>query len=169
MLPRKDDWIYFSFLSVSTIDDPMLGISLVVCVSGCPRQCEGCHTPHLQNVEYGKLINTSELMCKIKYQLSLSSDLIDNIVFLGGEPLLYPLAIHSIITQLNEYRTILYTGYDYDDVPDYIKNDVDILKTGEWVEDLESNKFPASTNQEVYINNKLLTNEELNNLPINMR
>ena len=83
-----------------------IGISLEVWFQGCKFGCPGCQNPDLQNLDGGQLIDTDLVL----EHLNNYKDFYNSIVLLGGEPVLQPKALNSIITNCN-IPSILYKIY----------------------------------------------------------
>lgn len=147
-------------------DDPeRSGVGLTLFVCGCPHRCLYCHNKQSWNVENGVLLNLKQ----IKDRIDNSLDLIDSFIFCGGEPLLYENQIKEInkYCKEKELKTILYTGYKWHGIDSIIREEVDIIIDDIYMDELKQNTFPASKNQNVYINGKMLSDQEINDLPIN--
>lgn len=129
-------------------------ISIAISVAGCPLRCHGCHSPELWTERGGTELSQKafqEILDRYKGMATC-------VLFLGGEWREDSLVSHLKLAKENDYLTCLYTGEN--SVSDSIKENLDFLKTGKWIESnggLESKE----TNQ-VYINCK--TSENLNKL-----
>lgn len=123
-----------------------IGISLEVWFQGCKFGCPGCQNPDLQNLDGGQLIDTSEVL----EHLNNYNDFYNSIVFLGGEPVLQPKALNSIITNCN-ITAILYTGFLYEELPEDIKQVMHVIVDGQYKEELKTNSFPSSKNQRIFV------------------
>jgi organic radical activating enzyme len=82
------------------------------------------------------------------------NDFYNSVVMLGGEPCLQMTALTHLIDNIN-LPIVLYTGWYYSDIPKYIRNSVDIIIDGPYIEKLRTENFPISTNQNIYVNGKL--------------
>jgi anaerobic ribonucleoside-triphosphate reductase activating protein len=104
-------------------------VSLVFSISGCPLRCKGCHSKHLWK-ERGLELSTWTFLSRIeKYE-----SLITCICFFGGEWEEDKLVELLKLSREKGFKTCLYTGLD--DVSDVIKDNLDFLKTGPWIEKL---------------------------------
>ena len=63
----------------SIVDGP--GIRFTIFTQGCPHNCEGCHNPQTHDFHGGNIVDTDELLEKVK-----SNPLLDGVTFSGGEP-----------------------------------------------------------------------------------
>ena len=123
-----------------------IGISLEVWFQGCKFDCPGCQNPDLQNLDGGQLIDTDVVL----EHLNNYKDFYNSIVFLGGEPVLQPKALNSIITNCN-ITAILYTGFLYEELPEDIKQVMHVIVDGQYKEELKTNSFPSSKNQRIFV------------------
>jgi anaerobic ribonucleoside-triphosphate reductase activating protein len=92
------------------------GSRLVIWVSGCPRQCEGCASLALQNPKSGRKLPIEHLLRRI---LAIRLPL-DGITLTGGEPVDQANAISGLLdrlfTERPEWNTLLFTGYTLDEI-----------------------------------------------------
>ena len=125
--------------------------SFTIWFSGCTIRCNGCHNKQLWDKSSGNEMavdNVVDIIVRECHKLNT-----DTVVLLGGEPLdqelrdLYQLCadIH-----LHDIRIWLYTGYNYDEIPVVIKECVDVIKCGRYIDELKCDGFPSSTNQELW-------------------
>jgi len=139
--------------SGSIVDGP--GIRTVLFVQGCMRKCEDCHNPSTWDIEMGKEIDIEEIVedlnkkCLNK-KLSIS----------GGEPLLQYPAILELIKKLHNFDIVLYTGFEFNDVPKEILKHVNYIKVGKYLKEKRTTITPyiGSKNQK-FINLKGEINE----------
>lgn len=133
-----------------------LGIRVAVWVSGCPHHCRGCFNAHYFDPKKGTPFSEKHLD---KILQDLDNSYIDGISLLGGEPLApYNIeGMYSIICAIRERfgntKTIwVYTGYLFEEVPDYIKDSVDYIMDGKYEKDNPTKKpFRGSDNQCLYV------------------
>lgn len=115
-------------------------ISLGFYACGCRLRCPGCHSPELWSEHNG--FTLSEELFKsllLKYAHKISC-----IVFLGGEWHPEELIEFLSLAQQAGLKTALYTGLN--DVPQAIKDHLDYLKVGPWIQSL-GGLTSAETNQ----------------------
>ncbi len=118
------------------------GLGLEVYFQGCSKRCVGCHNPELQG--YGGLeYDTEIIFINIKV-----AKLYDSLIFLGGEPLEQMEAVRELMNNSGLYN-ILYTGWEYEEIPGDIRQVMDMIISGPYIEELATNDFPASANQKV--------------------
>lgn len=124
-------------------------ISINIYFSGCSKEpkCPGCHNPHLWNKEDGVLMPFSY----IREQIKNRSELAGAIVFLGGEPLDQEFAVLEIAILAQELHldTYLYTGWEIEEVPETIRNIINVIISGPYIQELANpaGVWPASSNQ----------------------
>lgn len=136
----------------SIVDGP--GIRFTIFVQGCPHNCKGCHNPHTHDFEGGTVVDTEELLEKIK-----SNPLLDGVTFSGGEPFCHAQALSGLGRQIRELGldVITYTGYTFEqlfekreenhwnelfEVTDFLIDGPFILEQKDW-----EIKFRGSSNQ----------------------
>lgn len=153
---------------MTTNDDPTLEtISLTLFVAGCVRRCIGCQNPKLQEVNEKNhtMLSVPEIKKIIENKLCL----IKSVVFCGGD---FLPTNEIILIQLVDFcksknlKTILYTGELFENLSEYLKQNVNIIIDGPYDYHRKTNNFPASSNQRCWIDGKL-TNYR--NLKINKR
>ncbi len=93
----------------SIVDGP--GIRFTIFTQGCPHHCEGCHNTHTHDFSGGTVIDTDELLKKIK-----SNPLLDGVTFSGGEPFCQAEALAYLGSQIRTMglNVITYTGYTFE-------------------------------------------------------
>lgn len=149
-------------ISFSFNDHPLRKPSIVLYFCGCPHKCKGCHSKELQDLNSNLCIDikSEELFNTVSYYITYYKDYLNGLVLLGGDPLVHTdflIEFLSLLKKEHDYVNVaLYTGYLFDEVKEELKNLVDVIVDGKYVEDLKTNKFPASSNQRVFIkeNNK---------------
>jgi len=128
------------------------GPAFTIWFSGCTAKCPGCHNAGLWSRSHGSDYGIHDIMSMV-----MNDDIqreYDDIVLLGGEPLeqdLYELMDLVGILVLYGFRIWLYTGWEYEDVPGFFKNNCHFIKTGRYMAELKCDGFPASRNQRVFI------------------
>lgn len=93
----------------SIVDGP--GIRFTIFTQGCPHHCEGCHNPQTHDFDGGEIVDTEELLEKIK-----GNPLLDGVTFSGGEPFCQAKALAAIGEQIKAWglNIITYTGYEFE-------------------------------------------------------
>ncbi|MBE6863721.1 MAG: anaerobic ribonucleoside-triphosphate reductase activating protein [Ruminococcus sp.] len=136
----------------SIVDGP--GIRFTIFTQGCPHDCKGCHNPQTHSFDGGTVVDTDELLEKIK-----SNPLLDGVTFSGGEPFCQAKALSVLGKQIKALglNIITYTGYTFEhlwhdrcdsswidllEVTDYLIDGPFILEQKDW-----EIKFRGSSNQ----------------------
>ena len=139
-LQNKIAMLYYSHPQVVFQEVPN-EISLALAISGCPLGCKGCHSSHTWQPTYGQALTAAEfqrLIDKNKY--------ISCVLFYGGEWQLECLLALIRIAKDNNLRVCLFTGLDYDQVPQQLLTELDYIKVGRYIEELGGLKS-HTTNQ----------------------
>lgn len=139
-----------------TVNDSIVdgdGIRFTIFTQGCPHHCEGCHNPQTHDFNGGTVVNTDELLEKIK-----QNPLLDGVTFSGGEPFCqaHELAVLGEKIKSLGLNITTYTGYTFEEL--YTGNNVDwnellavtdILIDGRFIPELKdwTIKFRGSSNQ----------------------
>lgn len=122
--------------------------------SGCSRNCTNCHNPELQSKDRGGEYDVKAVLFAICSECDKQG--IDTIVLLGGEPLEQDFEdLNLLLNKLKmyEYKIWLYTGWEFEDIPESIKSKLYTIKCGPYVDELRYDGFPASTNQRLFRRN----------------
>ena len=95
----------------SIVDGP--GIRFTIFTQGCPHRCEGCHNPQTHDFDGGSLVDTGELLQRIK-----SNPLLDGVTFSGGEPFCQAKALAELGREIKKtgLNIITYTGYSFEEL-----------------------------------------------------
>lgn len=119
--------------------------------AGCSFRCEGCHNEHLWDHTNGTHIHIDKLLDKLFARKQLYD--YNYIVLLGGEPLEQNMSalFHFCRYANHHFKIFLYTGFDFNDIPDAILNHIDMVKTGTFdINLITTNRVLASSNQKLY-------------------
>ena len=136
----------------SIVDGP--GIRFTIFTQGCPHNCEGCHNPQTHDFHGGNIVDTDELLEKVK-----SNPLLDGVTFSGGEPFCQAHILAELVREVIKLGMdiITYTGYTFQqlyekreqnacggllEVTDYLIDGPFILAQKDW-----EIKFRGSSNQ----------------------
>ena len=126
-----------------------IGIRDVLFLQGCEHHCKGCHNPETWNLKGGEYKWFSELINEFR-------DSPNDITISGGEPLLQCSEVLDFMNYMSDFykkRFWLYTGYTYEEIPEYIlaalAKYVDVLVDGRFEEDKKDLRlqFRGSSNQ----------------------
>lgn len=142
-------------IAESIVDGP--GIRFVIFTQGCFHHCKGCHNPHTFDINGGTLMDTDDLITKIK-----ENPLLKGVTFSGGEPFLQAGALYEIAKECHSLGldVISYTGYTFEELvagfeehPEWksLLENIDILIDGPFIEEKKSLMllFRGSSNQRI--------------------
>lgn len=144
------------------------GKRLAIWVQGCERRCPGCCNPDMQEIRKNIIVDTKDLIGLI--QKSISSDKIEGLSFLGGEPMLQAEGLSEIAKWAHSVglTVLVFTGYLYYELIE-MKNDsinkliseIDILVDGPFVQELYDYErdWIGSKNQNLYLLSNRYSNE----------
>lgn len=132
------------------------GVRCSLWVSGCSHGCRGCFNQKAWSYDYGDPFTDAEVE---RILADLSRPFIKGLSILGGEPL-DPQNIEEverIIILIRERYgdkkdVMLWTGYTFDEIPERIKQIVDIIMDGKYEQcNPTSKKFRGSDNQRMWV------------------
>lgn len=146
--------VYFSFN-----DHPFRKPSFVLYFCGCPHKCKNCHSPELQNENYFgcQEVDCHSLLEIIKFYHNIYKKYVESLVLLGGDPVVYAKFLQEFLKDLKadlNFEVVLYTGFLFEDIDESLKDYVDIIVDGKYIDELKTNKFPASSNQRIFVKDK---------------
>ena len=92
------------------------GRRLAIWVQGCERRCPGCCNPDMQEIRKNIIVDTEDLIKLI--QRSMSSDEIEGLSFIGGEPMLQAEGLSEIALWARSVglTVLVFTGYLYEEL-----------------------------------------------------
>lgn len=108
-------------------------VALTIYFKGCCFNCKGCHNKDLQAFTGGTLYTPQDLYEYLLNHYDLQE--YDTVCFLGGEPTLQHKEDMIDLTYLlyeAGYKVWLYTGLDYDAVPQFYKDWCYCIKAGKY-------------------------------------
>lgn len=117
-------------------------VSLAFTLTGCPNNCEGCHSPHLRNSTGTEL--TEYLLIEILKEYSSS---ITTVLFLGGDAYQDKLIPLLRVARAKGLKTALYSGFD--EINCNLTSFLDYYKIGRYVHEL-GGLDSDTTNQRLY-------------------
>lgn len=140
----------------SIVDGP--GLRAVVWSQGCKHNCIGCHNPQTHSLNGGKVVDTEDIINKIK-----SKKLQSGVTLSGGEPFLQADAMAEIAVAVKDMGLNVwsFTGFVFEDLinkknKNYFSNlrllrNIDVLVDGKFEKDKKdiSLKFRGSSNQRI--------------------
>ena len=129
-------------------------ISLAIHFTGCPLKFKGCHSNDLWNPARGFDLDA----LKFDQIVTQYSKYISCVVFMGGEWQLASLIEMIQVAKKHNKKVALYTGLQFDEIPQVLINNLDYLKYGPYIH--ERGGLSSETTNQRLIN--LKTNEELN-------
>ena len=92
---------------------------------------------------------------KVLDQFAKAGGMVKGLVLLGGDPVeQYPLLadfLEELKREIPDLEVVLYTGYLFEELPERLLNAVNVVVDGKYVEELQTGKFPASSNQRVWL------------------
>lgn len=122
-------------------------ISVAIYFAGCSIRCKGCQNKELWDPLSGDLMSVPAVMEKV-----LNHPLAEYVVFLGGEPtdqMEFLMQLCLQIKQSNGLPIALYTGREFEVLPQQLLNNIDLIICGPYRQDLHVGGWPASSNQRV--------------------
>jgi len=140
-----EGWVSKIFTSFIDIPDK---ISAAIYFSGCSIRCPGCHNKDIWEKESGTLMTDEQVMKKIS-----DNNLAEYVVFLGGEPtdqLDFLLHLCKRVTCEVKKPIAIYTGREFEVLPDELLNYLCMVVCGPYRHDLRTESWPASSNQRVF-------------------
>jgi len=124
-------------------------------VSGCTRNCCGCHNPELANFEYGEELDIDKLITRLNER----KELFKAISISGGDLLChsqedaFKLAF-KLKGAFPDKEFWLFTGEnEFSNIPTWATAIFDVIKYGKYMQDLKQDCFPASSNQKIWKKN----------------
>lgn len=129
-------------------------ISLAFSISGCPLQCESCHSSYTWKTDFGTPLTSNIL----KEQIKTYSGLISCVIFYGGEWDLECLEVLIEIIKTNDLKCCLYTGQELNYFNQNFLKKLDFIKTGRFISSLGGVDSPSSNQILFQIANDHFTN-----------
>jgi anaerobic ribonucleoside-triphosphate reductase activating protein len=131
--------------------NPYIESTIEIYVSGCNRKCKGCHNPELQNFNYGEPLDFEKLINYLKER----EELFTSISITGGDLLEQDnMSAQTLVHKLSQFfpnkKLWLFTGANYkEDCYYWVWEYFDVVKLGEYKEELKQDGFPSSSNQRI--------------------
>ena len=128
------------------------GVRTVIFVAGCPFACHGCHNQEFQSIRYGKPFELEEL----REEIRKNAKLIDGLTISGGEPLFQYAALCAFLaliktdSELQRLNIWVYTGYNFEQIPESIKQFVDVFIDGKYEAFRPKVQWRGSNNQRLF-------------------
>jgi len=126
----------------SIVDGP--GIRTVLFVQGCDHQCIGCHNEDTWDIAKGRSVSINSLVNEFRENVSNKK-----LTISGGEPLLQYSVVLELLKKLKDFNVVLYTGFEFENVPSEILNYLDYIKVGKYISNKRCTTIPyvGSSNQ----------------------
>lgn len=129
------------------------GIRYTIFLSGCNIKCDGCHSPHTHNPEYGGRRNIIDIF----YDIYSRRKYIDGVSISGGEPTLQsePLIELLKLLKLFDFNVWLWSGHKMEQLkltfPNILKY-VDVVIDGKFEKSAPTKKpYRGSENQRMFV------------------
>ena len=149
--------IHYAGLKKNDATNTESGICVSFWTQGCEEKCYQCHNPETWDKCGGKIIEIDDLVSQIIEAIP-ANNIQRNFSVLGGDPCTeYNIDTTEYVCgevrkHFPHIKIYLWTGYLFKDIPDKIKNIVDIIIDGPFIlkeKDL-SLKLRGSRNQHIY-------------------
>ena len=111
----------------------------------CNMHCEHCRASNQPQ----KMITIDQMNKILSFASKVKSEDF-KLTFSGGEPLMQVDALIDIVKKLEGFDIAVYTGHEFEEVPQELLDNIGYIKTGSFKEELKSTIKPyvGSTNQE---------------------
>ena len=107
-------------------------ITLIIPLAYCQHHCIGCHSPQYQD-EFGGEVLTEDRYLKYLQQYK---DKASCICLFGGEHSPLTLSAWSGLAQGYGFHTALYSGFDFEELPEGLADCFNYIKVGSYREEL---------------------------------
>jgi anaerobic ribonucleoside-triphosphate reductase activating protein len=132
-------------ITTSFIDVPG-EIAVAIYLAGCSIHCPHCQNKELWDRTSGIAMSVGTIVDCIK-----EHPLAESVVFLGGEPTDQIDFLQGICGAITNKKKVLYTGREFEWLPSELTDNLDMIICGPYRKELHVNKWPASSNQRVFI------------------
>jgi anaerobic ribonucleoside-triphosphate reductase activating protein len=129
-------------MNILYVDYTLKYKSIDIYVAGCSGSphCTSCHNPESWNFNNGRKYSEN-YFTRVKSQVKEFSNLIENIMIFGGEPLdqNHDELLHMLLDLKSLNKKIwLFTRYEIENIPKEIISMCDYIKTGEYLSELQT-------------------------------
>lgn len=135
------------------------GKRLAIWVQGCERRCPGCCNPEMQEMKKNIIVDTKDLIGLINK--SMSSDEIEGLSFIGGEPMLQAEGLSEVASWAHSVglTVLVFTGYLLSELKEMgndsiekLLSEIDILVDGPFIQEQydDEREWVGSKNQIVH-------------------
>ena len=135
---------YVARIGTSFIDVPDK-IAVAIYFSGCSLRCKDCQNPELWDRNSGTKMNLDKVVKKIE-----EHSLAESVVFLGGEPTEQMDFLIAFCEKLKSKEKVLYTGREFEELPNNLTSNLDLIVCGPYKSELHVGGWPASSNQRIF-------------------
>lgn len=120
--------------------------SFDIYIAGCSGEpkCVNCHNKSSWDFNIGYKYDTEYFNKHIKQVVETATNLIDNIMIFGGEPLDQDNnCLETLLTDLNSLnkKIWLFTRYELSEIPNNILYKIDYVKTGRYLEQYSNDNY----------------------------
>ena len=136
---------FIARICTSFIDVPG-SIAVAIFCAGCSIRCPACQNKQLWERSSGVLMSADTVYVSVS-----EHPLADAVVFLGGEPTDQMEFITLLCTMIANKKKVMYTGREFEVLPTTLTDHLDMVICGPFRQELYVNKWPASSNQRVFI------------------
>jgi anaerobic ribonucleoside-triphosphate reductase activating protein len=143
------------YLNLSNVNPASLvngeGIRFVIFFQGCKHKCKGCHAKNTWSFDDNKIISVTRLVNIIEKE----SKWFDGLTLSGGDPLYQEHLLEFLIEfkiKIPNKNIWLYTGFNFDEIDNTIKEQVDVIVDGPYIESMNKPevKWRGSYNQNIW-------------------
>ena len=135
------------------------GKRIAIWVQGCERRCPGCCNLDMHEIRKKIIVDTEDLIELI--QKTMTSDEIEGLSFIGGEPMLQAEGLSEIAKWAHSVglTVLVFTGYLYEELVgmnnssvDELISNIDLLVDGPYLQELYDTErdWIGSKNQKIY-------------------
>lgn len=128
------------------------GNRIGIWMSGCIHHCPGCSNPELWQQDEKNKTDLDSVMEMIN--LIASQNKVDGFTITGGDPFYQPEALRTLIQAIRPLSAdiLVYTGYQYDELPEDITSQVAVIIDGKYEASKNSGEMlRGSSNQRIII------------------
>lgn len=150
LFENKGTIMYGSIARITTsfIDVPG-STAVAIYFAGCSIRCPDCQNKQLWDRSSGTNMSVETVATRIE-----EHPLAEAVVFLGGEPTDQPEFVHALCSVIKDKKRVLYTGREFECLPSYLTDELDMIICGPYKKELHVNRWPASSNQRVLVKDK---------------
>ena len=128
------------------------GNRIGIWMAGCIHSCPGCSNPELWVQDEKHKTNLDSVMELIS--LVASQNTVDGFTITGGDPFYQPEALRTLIQAIRPISPdiLVYTGYQYEDLPQDIIDQVAVIIDGKYEAEKNTGEIlRGSNNQRIFV------------------